>query len=217
MSGILERNMYKDKLEKVKQHYIAEKLKRDALVDRCECLEKDIKELSEKQESMEVQKGIIIKASDKARENGKALMEDLCTEAINEINANTKVTLETSIKHGTPSMEVILKTEEDGKVTETDPAQEDAGGISDLVSMSALMALNQLDEANSAPIFLDEPTKFVSRNNAELSARFLKEMSENSNKQIFVVTHEQEIMPEYADAKFKVEKDNGVSKVTKIA
>lgn len=205
---------YKERFEKLKQKYLSEKSKKDLLINNKKDLSKEIEKLNEEQHDLSVQRELIIKASDRARKDGKDLMESLCTEAIKEIDSNASLKINDGVKYSSPSIDIALETVADGKVIKTDPSSEDAGGLADLISLSARLSLNILNNDNKAPIFLDEPTKYVSKNNADSAAKFLRNIVDNNNKQLFITTHEGDFLPEYADVHYNIIKEaNGVSKV----
>ena len=69
-----------------------------------------------------------------------------------------------------------------------------------------------VSDENSAPLVLDEPTKYVSKGNAKDVALFLSETSKNMGKQIIMVTHDG-VSKDYADKAYRIALDeNGNSK-----
>ena len=82
------------------------------------------------------------------------------------------------------------------------------------ISLAIQASLLKINESNSAPLFLDEPTKFVSKNNAEIATKLIKEISKSVGRQVFVVTHEKDVMPQYADKHYEISKNaDGISEI----
>lgn len=210
---------YKKRFEALQEFYKAEKVKKDLKQERFRHLEAELEELSKKYTNLAMQKEIVSCASNQARSVGINLITELCSNALKEINPNMSINLTEGQKYGSSFVDLSLVSASDnGEDVVTDPALEDAGGISDIISMSAFIAFNSLNINNKAPVFLDEPTKYVSRENAESSARFIKKVSGINNKQFFVLTHEQDYLPNYSDTHWKLSKNDetGVTVVTKM-
>lgn len=203
------------RLQEAKEYLISEKGKRDALIKQNEKLSDDIDKIKKEQGNIALERGIIIKASDEARESGKNLITSLCNSVVGEIEPNSEVIIENAIKYSSPTMDIYIQRDDgNGNITTTDPAQEDAGGIADLMSLAIQASLLKINESNSAPLFLDEPTKFVSKNNAEIAAKLIKEVSKSVGRQVFVVTHEKDVMPQYADKHYEISKNaDGISEI----
>lgn len=71
--------------------------------------------------------------------------------------------------------------------------------------------------AAAAPIILDEPTKFVSKGNAQDVALFLSETSKNMNKQIIMVTHDG-VSKEFVDKTYEISLDkDGISNYKEVS
>ena len=205
----------KKRLQEAKEYLISEKAKRDALIKQNEKLSGDIGKIKNEQGNIALERAIIIKASDEARESGKNLITSLCNSVVGEIEPNSEVIIENAIKYSSPTMDIYIQRDDgNGNITTTDPAQEDAGGIADLMSLAIQASLLKINESNSAPLFLDEPTKFVSKNNAEIATKLIKEISKSVGRQVFVVTHEKDVMPQYADKHYEISKNaDGISEI----
>lgn len=210
---------YKQRLEALQEFYKAEKIKKDLKQERLQQLEIELEELSRKHTNLTMQKEIVSCASNQARSVGINLITELCSNALKEINPNMSIKLTEGQKYGSSFVDLSLVSASDnGEDVITDPALEDAGGISDIISMSAFIAFNSLNLNNKAPVFLDEPTKYVSKENAESSAKFVKKVAEINNKQFFVLTHEQDYLPNYSDTHWTLSKNDetGVTTAKKV-
>lgn len=200
--------MYKERLNELSKKYQNEKGKLEEKKERLATLNKEVVELEKEVEKLSLEKQIVSKASDKARKAGKEMITQICSSALKEINPNLSVNIEEYEKYGVSSLDVSLISKNDaGEEVETDPASEDAGGIADIVSMGTFIAFNSLDVNNKAPVFLDEPTKFVSKENAESTAQFIKRVMDSGDKQFFILTHEQDYLPSQCDTHYYLDKD----------
>jgi DNA repair ATPase RecN len=152
-----------------------------------------------------------------ARKTAKESFESLATNGVVFIfGLHVSVKIATDEKGGLPTADFKIKTNYDDYQTETDPTDEDGGGIADIVSLASFICMNILCSDNTAPIFVDEPTKFVSAGLASKVADFIKKVSHDYGKQIIMVTHAKDTLYS-SDKAFFVEIDeNGVSNITNI-
>lgn len=160
---------------------------------------------------------ILKEASSSVKQMSADMLAQLCTQSVQRILGDEmSVRVRHGQRNGVATMEFELVSKYNGYETVLKPTDDESGGgVSDIVSMAIFLTLNLLNsENNSAPILLDEPTKFVSKGNAAKVADFLRDFSQDCGKQILMVTHAQETVP-YADAVFHVALDsNGVSAVS---
>ena len=206
--------MHKKRLEELKKKYENEKGKKDTLVRQLEDAKKDVQDLKKSNEELAFQKELVAKASAQARDAGKEMVKSICTDALREINPALSVEFSEEEKYGAAFIDLSLVSKTNGEKVITDPASEDAGGLADIVSMGTFIAFNHLNTSNKAPVFLDEPTKFVSRDNAENTAKFIEKISNAADKQYFILTHEQDFLPNHSDTHYSLSKNkDGVSEV----
>lgn len=202
----LNRELYtakgqKDTLEK-------ERTKREVAMDKAE---KD-------REHLLTMKTLLESATEEARENGKKVLAETSTHAVRMVmDDDLEVDMHLTQKRGVANADLVIRKETDGYMLETDPANEEGGGMADIVSVSTFISMGMLvGDENQSPYFLDEPTKYVSKGNSDSVAKFLKEIVTYSGKQTILVTHD-EVVAEAGDKKFKVEMDdNGTSHVEEI-
>lgn len=163
-------------------------------------------------------KTLLEEATEEARENGKKVLAETSTHAVRMVmDDELEVDMHLTQKRGVANADLVIRKETDGYTLETDPANEEGGGMADIVSVSTFISMGMLvGDENKAPYFLDEPTKYVSKGNSDSVAKFLKEIVNYSGKQTILVTHD-EVVAEAGDKKFKVEMDsNGTSHVSEI-
>lgn len=206
------------RLEKLKKEYYRANGEKYNLETQKSRQEKEIEEFSTKSMETGTMKQLLEKASEEARENGKRVLSETSTNAIQMVwDDSMEVDMDIQIKRGVPNADLFIRQLSDGHVLETDPAQEEGGGLADIVSASTFMSLGMLvGDNNKAPYFLDEPTKYVSKGNSDNVAKFLKEIVDYSNKQTILITHDS-VVAESGDKIFKVVKDvEGTSSVEEV-
>lgn len=166
-------------------------------------------ELLEKEESNNLlKKELLEQASDKAREDGMRVLADTASNAVQAIlGEETYVDMVSSIRGGVPNVDVVIKRELDGREVITDPTQGEGGGVADIVSLAMFFSLGLLvGQDNEAPLFMDEPTKFLSKGYSNEAAVFINEMVQYMGKQTLMVTHD-ETIANSGDKIFRVELD----------
>jgi hypothetical protein len=178
--------------------------------------EKELFEIQQESHDKKLMKELLEKASDEARKNGKEILSQTASSALQMVlGENHAVSIELGNLRGVPSAELLISKEYSQGILNIDP-MEDGGGIRDLVSLSTFMATGMLvGEENQSPYFLDEPTKFVSKDRAEEVAVFMKELVAYTQKQTFLVTHDLEHLPAVGDTTYLIENIDGVSVATK--
>jgi hypothetical protein len=174
--------------------------------------EKELFDIQKESHDKKLMKELLEKASDEARKNGKEILSQTASSALQMVlGENHAVSIELGNLRGVPSAELLISKEYSQGILNIDP-MEDGGGIRDLVSLSTFMATGMLvGEENQSPYFLDEPTKFVSKDRAEEVAGFMKELVAYTQKQTFLVTHDLEHLPAVGDTTYLIENVDGVS------
>lgn len=110
--------------------------------------------------------------------------------------------------------ECRLLFEKDGQLF--DPMFSNGGGIIDIAAMALRITLWSLTQPKSRnTLILDEPMRFVSQEYQKEASLVLSELSKKMNLQIIMVSHS-EVLISGADKIFKVEIENGVSRLTEI-
>ncbi|AMN31390.1 hypothetical protein BFS06_11890 [Clostridium perfringens] len=178
---------------------------------------KEIEELEGKRDEILLKKELLIEASKEAKEGAKKVLEDVNTNAIQYIfGSDLSVKVSMDDKKGA-EISILSKENNDGIICETDPANEEGGGLADVVSLCSFNSITQLvGQNNKAPLFLDEPTKFVSK--GEYSSKvtdYLKDISQFTGKQVFLVTHD-EYLSNIGEKTFRIKKENDISKVEEL-
>ena len=178
---------------------------------------KKIDQLNKNREVNLIKKNILLEACKKIREMSSDIFADICTSGVRTIlGDDLSVKIVHGERGGVPTSDFKLVSKFDGYETELDVTDEESGGgIADIVSLSSFLTMNILNgEFNSAPILLDEPTKFVSQGNADKVGQFIMDISKQFNKQIIMVTHASDTA-KYGEKIFHVKlNDEGKSEIS---
>lgn len=208
----------KDKVKQLTQALQREKDKREGLIERKTVLGDDIVALDIKEKSTILKKELLEEASERARDDGMKVLADTATNAVQAIlGEDTSVDMVSSIKRGVPQVDVVVKRDKRGNQVGIDPTQGEGGGVADIVGLAMFFSLGLLvGQDNEAPLFLDEPTKFLSKGYSTEAATFINDMVEYTGKQTFMVTHDETIASS-GDKMFRAElSDDLISQVSEL-
>lgn len=207
--------MYSDKLEstinQIDFDYNSKIRRKQFLLERQESIEQSIKELN-----LDVFQEVNVflqKLSEERRESACKLFTDLGTEALKySLGDQYEMVIEMKPIRNKPNALIWIKDTDTGILT--DPMDENGGGLVDIISMALrwVMLIN-LDQSNDGPIIMDEPFKMVSKEFVPLVTNFIKKLSEEFDRQVIMVTHN-EHLAESCDNIVYVQKVNGISEAT---
>lgn len=178
---------------------------------------KELNKINEKIDTINIQKILLKDASTEARKNSKDVLKDMATRALQFIIGD-HMSLDIIIdeKSNAPTAEFVVKSEFGDYIVDADPAEEEGGGIADIVSFSNQIAMLQLTgKRNVAPLFLDEPSKYVSAGHSENVAKFLFETSGYFERQTIMVTHD-EFLAKMGDKAYHCKIENGRTVTTSL-
>lgn len=200
------------------------KEKREKLMEekgKLKIINKQLSEKIEKQNELKEEnnkdltiKKLIEESSSKARSNGKELLTQILTSSLQTVfGSDTEAYLDMPLKDGIPSLNISILKHVDVGTIKIDPTGADGGGLADIVSLSAFMGLGQFLDNNYAPYILDEPTKYVDKEEtSNSSAEFFKNMVDFTGKQTIISTHDV-ALKDKKDKGYKLvmDKDTGIS------
>jgi len=149
--------------------------------------------------------------SEFARQQAKQRIEEIVTSALSVVfGKDYQFSINITTRANQPVAEYFLESE--GVVTQLRPPDYDrGGGVADVVSLALTLAVSELSGIKRI-IALDEVGKHVSQEYAPNVAYFLKQYSENFNKQILLITHNT-ALAEVADHSLSVSQVKGASRV----
>lgn len=179
--------------------------------------EEEVKRLQDEKDETELKRILLQEASDEARKQAKETLQTVATNALQYImGEHFSLEIKLAEKGNSPTASFIVVKEYGNYIVETDPAEEEGGGIADIVAFSVFIAMLQLAGGqNVAPLFLDEPSKYVSTGYSDRVASFLYDTSRSIGRQVIMVTHD-EFLSNIGDKSYHFRIDEGVSIVTDI-
>ena len=163
---------------------------------------KEVEEIDNKLINNTTEKVLLEESSYKALNLSKDIMEDITTNSLRSVfDDDREIVINLGTKSGQRTSELLLLQDGD----DTDPAKEEGGGVADIVSVNLFLSLGYLLDENNAPLFLDEPNKFLSKEYSEKMALYLKDIINYTGKQMFLVTHDEHLKT-VGDVTFKMTK-----------
>lgn len=208
----------KSHLEQLKRLYHKEMGMLQQLKQTKKEKEEEVRELQEEKNSIELKRILLQEASDEARNQAKETLQAIATNALQFImGEHMSLEIELGEKGNSPTASFVVKKVYEDYVVRTDPAEEEGGGIADIVAFSVFIAMLQLSGGNNvAPLFLDEPSKYVSKGHSDKVANFLYDVSRSFERQVFMVTHD-EFLANIGDTSYHFKIEDGKSVVTDIS
>lgn len=162
----------------------------------------EIELIDGKIEDIITEKVLLENSSLKALNLSKEIMEEVTTNSLQSVfNDDSTISINLGSKSGQRTAELLLMQGE----TDTDPGTEEAGGVADMVAVTTFLSLGDLLADNNAPVFLDEPNKYLSKEFSERMALYLKEIIDYTGNQMFLVTHDEHLKT-VGDISFKMTK-----------
>lgn len=204
-------------ISSAKEKFLQDKGKYENFLVMKKTKEKKIDDLKKEYEKLDKARVFLIKSGEYQRQQIKTEFENMVTQALQYI-MEEDISFEIDIREvrGRAEAEFYIKSIRNGVVTRTSIAESRGDGISDVVGLALNIAqLECANPKNNGPLILDEPAKQISAAHIDNIGKFLKDLSEAFNRQIIVITHISKL-GDMADAKFNVELDGTVSKVTSI-
>lgn len=180
--------------------------------------QKTLDELDVTQTQLEMEKLLLQDAATEARKSATEVLQSMASQALQYIiGEEISLSIRLDEKGNTPTADFFVHIQYGSTKIETDPAEEEGGGIADIVAFSTLIAMLQLTgKGNVAPIFLDEPSKYVSKGYSEQVAKFLYDVSHSFDRQVFMVTHD-EYLSKSGDMSYRFQlNEDGQTTATKL-
>jgi len=180
--------------------------------------EEEVQKLQEEKGQLELKRILLQEASEEARKQAKEILQDMATRALQFIiGEHMSLEIVLDEKGNSPVANFVVKSSYGSYVVEADPGEEEGGGVADIVSFSTFIAMLQLAGKNNvAPLFLDEPSKYVSKGHSEQVAKFLYDISTYFNRQVFMVTHD-EFLANIGDKSYHFQIKDGKTETTLVA
>lgn len=206
MNEILKR------IDNLNLHYKEKENERKILEEQKIEQYKLVEEIDQQLLDIITEKVLLENSSLEALNLSKDIMEEVSTSSLRAVfDDDREVVIKLGNKSGQRSAELLMVQNGD----DTDPSCEEGGGVADIVSLTSFIALGDLSRDNHAPLFLDEPNKYLSEEYSEKMALYLKDILEYTGKQIFLVTHD-DFLKTVGDTVFKVRKTDKNSEIEAV-
>lgn len=206
MNEILKR------IDNLNLHYKEKENERKILEEQKIEQYKSVEEIDQQLLDIITEKVLLENSSLEALNLSKDIMEEVSTSSLRAVfDDDREVVIKLGNKSGQRSAELLMVQNGD----DTDPSCEEGGGVADIVSLTSFIALGDLSRDNHAPLFLDEPNKYLSEEYSEKMALYLKDILEYTGKQIFLVTHD-DFLKTVGDTVFKVRKTDKNSEIETV-
>lgn len=201
-------------LEKYSSFYSAKKAEKDLLAKKRDEMLAKIDRKKAKIGYLEEALDIMNVVGVLSQEEFRDVIEELVTQALQFVfGSGYSFELESSITRDQPEIRIHVVV--DG-VKFSSKEDELGGGVSDVVSLALRVILWAIRYERTEPVLIfDEPFKFLDYDRLPCLREMLSYLSETLGLQFIVVTHDSELA-ELADTHYYVEKEDGVSKVTKV-
>jgi len=184
---------------------------RDLLVKQQKSAEARKEKAEEQLGEFDLVQILLQKTSDYARQQAKRRIEEIVTSALTVVfDKDYRFEIEIAVKGNQPVAEYWLQSE-DVRTQLKPPDYDRGGGVADVVSLALRLAVGEISGVRG-PLFLDEVGKMVSKEYAPNVAYFLKQYSHKFNRQIVLITHNQDLA-EIGEVSLHVTQIKGVSKI----
>ena len=151
-----------------------------------------------------------------AREQARQNIEAWVTGALQFVFSTDDMAFKVVLaeKNNRPDAEFYVVSNYDGVLVETKPQDARGGGVVDVVSLALRIALMESGKQQTdGPLLLDEPGKHVSEEYGMMLAQFLKGVTQKTERQVILVTHNH-YLAESGDRSYQVVLNHGISLVT---
>lgn len=192
--------------------YVGKKTTKERIESEVARLEDTIAQAKEEFDLGEKTAEFLRRLGSRARNQAKESVEEMVSNALQFVmEEDIQFRIEYDDKRGRPEANFIIRSMIEGEVVEADPTEARGGGLADVVSATLRIALAELFGVRG-PLILDEPTKHLSKRYAHNFAIFIRQISEQFNRQIIMISHDVTLV-EHGHISYLVTKVNGVSQV----
>ncbi len=210
-------NEIKEFIDDTNKKIISDEVKKEMLEKKIDELKNTI---SDANNSIELYTQTILllnHAIQYARQQSKNIIENIVTLCLRYVfKTNIRFIIKDEMSQKSTGMEFYV-TDENGNIDNlTKPEDSRGGGIVDVVSLGLRLSISEILTRNGilGPIILDEPAKYVSKEYIPNVGLYLKGFSDEYDRQIIMVTHD-DYLSAIGDSCFELEQTDGVTKVVK--
>lgn len=201
--------------ENLRSDYLSKKGRRDQLMELTETNKQKLVEVKAEVELKEKTAELLLLLGDRARQQAKENVEIMVSNALQFVfNEEINFKIQFDQKRNRAEAKFLIVSDYEGKLVEVEPEQARGGGIVDVVSITLRIALAELFNVKG-PMIMDEPAKHLSSEYVQNFAVFLRQISEQFNRQIIMITHNT-ILAECGDLSYMVSQRSGVTQVKQV-
>lgn len=208
----------RSRLKDGQRFYLSKKGELDNIEKELKLNENNLKAIEKETEKLMIEKQLIDNACTEAREQGRQFLQELATLAVSSVfRDDTEVELVLNEKGNSPVLDVFVTERDEYNQKQIIDPNLDGGGLNDVISMCFLISIGSTVEDNFTPYILDEPSKYVSKGDFAFNfADYMKDVSEFTNKQIIMSTHDAEML-DIGKTRYTIHKNptTKISEVTK--
>lgn len=210
-------NEIKEFIDETNKEIISDEVKKEMLEKKIEELKNSI---SDSNDSIELYTQTILllnHAIQYARQQSKNIIENIVTLCLRYVfKTNIRFIIKDEMSQKSTGMEFYVTDEYGNTDNLTKPEDSRGGGIVDVVSLGLRLSISEILTRNGilGPIILDEPAKYVSKEYIPNVGLYLKGFSEEYDRQIIMVTHD-DYLSAIGDCCFELEQTDGITKVVK--
>jgi len=178
--------------------------------------EEELAQVSAKERVVTLAREVFQHAAEAAREQAKQSVERVVTQAL-QVVFGPEISFAVSLEERRDQPEAdfaVVSTYGGTTPVRTDPTEARGGGIVDVISLALRSVLLERTRMGG-PLVLDEPGKHVSEEYSRPLGELIRAISEDTGRQIIIVTHNSELA-ETGELAYRVELRNGESYVYSI-
>ncbi len=158
----------------------------------------------------------LTRVAEEAQETARAQVEGLVTRALQLVfGPELTFLLRAGERAGQAILEMVIRTDHGGVVTEAPVLEAHGGGVSAVVGFVLRLVVLLLTPSARRILLLDETFAFVDAKRASSVAEFLREVADSAEVQLFLLTHDP-VYAEYADRRVRLELKGGVTRVREV-
>lgn len=173
-----------------------------------------LEELNNINEDLILVDTLLKETADFSREQASIQIKSIVTSCLKLVfNSDMEFQIELSQQRGRNSAEFYIVEKNDDKIYKYKLQDSRGGGVIDILSLSLRLAfLLKYSPEIKGPLILDEPAKHVSQEYIFNVANFIKKISEEFDKQIILISHNEHISS-IGDINYKISKRNLISTI----
>lgn len=204
------------KLDAVRTEYENRRGRREQLSEMKRRKEARLAEVNRTLEVLEEVSRVFHAASEAARELARQKVERTVTDALRAVfGPGISFEVEVTERRGRPEADFYVVSDFGGASVRTPVLDARGGGVVDVASTALRVLAAAAVSPPQAPLVLDEPGKHLSEGYSRALGEMIKAVARETGRQFLIVTHDPRLA-EAADAVYRVELENGESRVTKI-